>query len=114
MIIGLLKEPPFEKRVALLPEAVVNLKKLNASVIVEKGAGELASASDADYVAAGATMVSRSDVFAQADAVVKINPFSPDETALLKAGQVVLAVLNPFQNKDLINQLTEELAAALD
>lgn len=57
MTIGVLKEPSFEKRVSLLPEAVATLTKKGIQVWVEKSAGEKAFAADEDYVKAGATIV---------------------------------------------------------
>jgi NAD(P) transhydrogenase subunit alpha len=108
MVIGLLKEPQYEKRVALLPEAVATLRKLNVEVLVEKDAGITAYASDADYQTAGANLTSRDKVIAGADVLVKINTFTADEVAALKPNQVIFAVLNPFQSKDLINLLAQK------
>jgi len=108
MVIGLLKEPQFEKRVALLPEAVAVLRKLNVDVLVETSAGNAAFVSDADYLAVGANLVSRDKLISEADVLVKINSFTPEEVAALKPNQVILAVLNPFQNKELINMLAEK------
>lgn len=108
MIVGLLKEPQFEKRVALLPEAVVVLKKLNVDVMVETNAGFSACVSDSDYQTAGANVTSHEKVVASADVLVRINPFSDDEVKAFKTHQVVLAVLNPYQNKDLIQLLAEK------
>lgn len=112
MIIGLLKEPPFEKRVALLPEAVVTLKKLNADVWVESGAGANAFVSDADYQAAGAKIVSASEILTGTDAIVHINPFSTDEMAKLKPSQVVLAVFNPLSSGALVKELAQKQITA--
>ena len=108
MVIGLLKEPQFEKRVALLPEAVAVLRKLNVDVLVETSAGNAAFVSDADYLAVGANLVSRDKLISEADVLVKINSFTSEEVATLKPNQVILAVLNPFQNKELINMLAEK------
>ncbi len=58
MILGLLKEHGTETRVALLPETVKTFTDLKVEVIVEKGAGEKAFATDADYEAVGAKIVS--------------------------------------------------------
>ena len=54
MTIGILKEPDFENRVALLPEVVKTLIKLKTKVLVEKGAGQKAFAGDKEYMEAGA------------------------------------------------------------
>ena len=62
MIIGVLKEPEFEKRVSLLPEAVKILKNLKADIAVEKNAGESAFASDKEYLDAGSEILDRDQV----------------------------------------------------
>ena len=49
MIIGILKESGEEKRVAMLPGKVAAIKKLGVEIIVERGAGEKAFASDNKY-----------------------------------------------------------------
>lgn len=107
MIVGLLKEPQFEKRVALLPEAVAVLRKLNVDVLVETNAGVTAYVSDADYQAAGANIAARDKVFSAADVLIKINAFTTDDVNACKPNQVLLAVLNPYQNKELISLLVE-------
>lgn len=108
MIIGLLKEPLEEKRVALLPEAVTTLKKLSIDVLVETGAGDKAFVSDSEYQAAGATVVTREKVIQGANALVQINALTVTDINLLKPGQIILSVLNPFQNKELILKLAEK------
>ena len=108
MVIGLLKEPEFEKRVALLPEAVAVLRKLNVDVLVETNAGSKAFASDADYKLSGANIASHDKVISSADVLVKISAFTSEEVPELKPNQIIMAVLNPFQNKDLVKILSEK------
>lgn len=105
MIIGVLKEPSHEKRVALLPEAIVQLKKFQIEVFVEKDAGEKAFACDDDYLRAGAFIKNKDELLHQATLLVKINPFTPEEIDELKEGQIIAAILNPFHQKELINKL---------
>ena len=96
MTIGILKEITDENRVAMLPESVSTLVKMNVAVLVESGAGAAAFASDADYEKAGAQVAKKAEVIAQSDVVIKIQPPTSEETALLKDGQVLLAVLAEF------------------
>jgi H+-translocating NAD(P) transhydrogenase subunit alpha len=78
---------PGEKRVATVPEAVVKLVKLGFAVVVESGAGELASCSDADYVEAGASIApSAAALWSGSDIVFKVRAPTPDEVALMHAG----------------------------
>jgi NAD(P) transhydrogenase subunit alpha len=108
MIIGLLKEPEFENRVAMLPESVSTLVKMNVTMLVEKGAGERAFASDEDYQQAGAKVDSKANVIKNADLVLKINPPTKEESELLKEGQILTAVLNPYFNKETVKDLAKK------
>ncbi len=105
MIIGIIKEPDFENRVSLLPEGVRDLKKLKVEVVVEKDAGIRAFAADALYEKEGAKILARDKVLADADVLLMINTPVKDVVASKKAGQVILSVVNPFFNKDVVSEL---------
>jgi H+-translocating NAD(P) transhydrogenase subunit alpha len=108
MIIGILKEPQPETRVAQLAEGVSDLIKLKAKVVVEQGAGEHCFVSDADYLAAGAEVKSRNAVLGEADLIIGINPPSQEELAAFKPGQVLLCMMSPLGNSALINAVNEK------
>ena len=58
MKLGIPRETrPNETRVAATPETVKKFKGLGLEVLVEAGAGSGAHLADADYAAAGATLV---------------------------------------------------------
>lgn len=83
-----------EKRVALTPEAVNLLVENDNEVILQKGAGAGANYSDKDYSENGATITdSQARVFS-ADAVIKVAPFTHQETEFMKGNQVVMSFLN--------------------
>jgi NAD(P) transhydrogenase subunit alpha len=105
MTIGILKEIKGENRVSMLPESVATLVKMNVSVFVEAGAGLTAFASDAEYEMAGARIETKARVIAGADVLIKIQPPTPEEIALMKDGQVIMAVLNPYFNTNLLKEL---------
>jgi NAD(P) transhydrogenase subunit alpha len=105
MTIGILKETAGENRVSLLPESVATLVKMNVALLVETGAGLNAFASDAEYELAGASIQTKANVIAGADLLIKIQPPTADEIALMKDGQVIMAVLNPYFNTDLVKEL---------
>ena len=105
MTIGILKETPGENRVAMLPESVAALVKMNVTLLVETNAGMSAFASDKEYIEAGAKIVTKAEVISGADLLIKIQPPTTEEIALLKDGQVIMAVLNPYFNAELVKQL---------
>jgi H+-translocating NAD(P) transhydrogenase subunit alpha len=100
MIVGILKEPQFETRVSLLPEAVAQLTKKGHSVYVERGAGMKASASDSAYEQAGAKLASAEEVVAEANVVLSIHH---PETAIGK-DKVLLGVYQPLFNQSLMQE----------
>ncbi|WP_286743716.1 Re/Si-specific NAD(P)(+) transhydrogenase subunit alpha [Roseivirga sp. UBA1976] len=104
MIIGLLKEPSGENRVALLPENVKTLIALNVELIVESQAGTAAFTTDFEFEKAGAKIGQRRDVLS-ADLVLGINPPTHPELEDLKAGQVLMSVFQPLSNKQLVEKL---------
>ncbi len=89
---------PGETRVAATPETV---KKLLAggkhAVAVQAGAGTAASVPDAEFRAAGATIVAAApDVYAQSDIVLKVRAPEPSELAALKRGSILVGLLDPY------------------
>ena len=108
MNIGILKEAAPERRVCLLPETVAALVKMGAGVIVEKDAGGGAFASDSDYVSAGAQPGTKEQVIADSSLLLKVNPPTGAELGLMRDGQVLIAVLNPYFNAEIVKSLASK------
>ncbi|WP_372947237.1 Re/Si-specific NAD(P)(+) transhydrogenase subunit alpha [Mariniphaga sp.] len=102
MILGLLKEHGNETRVALLPDIVQNLIDLKVEVLVEQSAGEKAFASDSDYKDAGASVVSRKEIFEKAEVLLQIQPPAGEDVKNLKDSQVWISAFNPLWETDLV------------
>jgi len=108
MLIGVPKEiKNHEYRVGLTPESVAELVQDGQSVIIETGAGEGIGAYDADYEAAGATILkTASEIFAKADMIIKVKEPLAAERAMLRDGQILYTYLHlapdPEQTTDLI------------
>ena len=102
-----------ETRVAAVPETVKKLIAAGFTVTVETAAGTAASYPDADYAAAGAEIAKTAkDALAKADIVFKVRAPDAAEAALLKKGAIVMAVLNPYQDKESLNALAKVGACA--
>jgi NAD(P) transhydrogenase subunit alpha len=112
MKIAVLKEKATgEKRVAITPDIVKKFVDLGIEICIEKGAGLQATITDAEYEKAGAKLSSVPlEIIADASIVLKVQP-SPksddkqlNELSLLKKGGVLIGLLSPFDNKDLIKK----------
>lgn len=107
MTIGILKEPEFENRVSLIPDAVKTLIKLKANILVENSAGEKAMVEDAEYVEAGAKMATKEELAKQADIFLSINPPAKDFLSKLGKGKIVVSVFNPLADKEMVGFVKE-------
>ena len=83
--VGVPKEiKTMEGRVSLTPDGVREFERLGIGVFVETGAGEAASITDAEFVAAGATIVkTAADAWSQ-EMVVKVKEPKEEEFAFLR------------------------------
>lgn len=104
-----------ETRVAVVPKMVAQLKKGGGDVLVQSGAGQAASYSDAEYEEAGATIVGDApSLFAEADIVLKVQPpgmnedVGKHEVEMMKPGSTFIGFLAPVSNQDVINQMVEK------
>jgi NAD(P) transhydrogenase subunit alpha len=95
-----------ERRVALVPEALAKLQSAGIEVLVETSAGSGSAIPDAAFTEAGARVVPRDALYAEADLVLRVAKPSADEVALLRSGQAVIAFLQP-----LIDPLTAQALA---
>ncbi|MFI6952440.1 hypothetical protein ACIBJI_03125 [Nocardia sp. NPDC050408] len=103
MIVGVLRETAAEeRRVALLPEDVRGLAGVR--VIVERGAGRSIGFDDADYVAAGAQLGERTEIFARCDVVVWVKPPSYQLDSV-RPGMTLIGFQDPLHRRDLIAAL---------
>jgi alanine dehydrogenase len=84
-----------EFRVGMTPAGAHEFVVHGHTVLVQKGAGEGSSFSDAEYQAAGATLIDTADeVFAQADMIVKVKEPQAVEIAKLRPGQILYTYLH--------------------
>ena len=113
MRIGVPKETrPGETRVAATPKTVAQLIALGYDVLVESGAGALASFTDHAYEQGGASVVPTEQVWG-ADIIVKINAPSEAEIARLRAGTTLASLLSPALAPDLLERLSTQGVTAL-
>lgn len=98
---------PGERRVSLTPQNAALLRKKGfAKILVERHAGAEAQFLDEHYTAAGATIVSREEVFQSSDIMLKVRPpLHGQEAEHVKEGSTVISFIYPAQNKMIVESL---------
>src|SRR5580658_8752276 len=99
---------PGETRAPLTPASVAKLIKLGATVEVESGIGAGASFTDEDYIKAGATVShDRKSPLHSADMVLRLRKPTVEEISWLKPKAIHLSLLDPFNEKELIQKFAD-------
>jgi NAD(P) transhydrogenase subunit alpha len=108
-IVALKETHKGEKRVSLIPEHITRLVKIGAQISVETGIGQTLNISDNEYDRAGASLeTDRQHLFQTADMVLRIGKPTPEEAGLLKAGSIYVSLLDPFNERKLIEALVQK------
>jgi H+-translocating NAD(P) transhydrogenase subunit alpha len=102
-ILGIVRETfPQERRVALVPRQCEALRKAGLDVIVEESAGVEAGFPDEMYVARGARVGSRDEVFREAQILAQVRCFGANPEAgradlpRLRSGQILIGFGEPL------------------
>jgi NAD(P) transhydrogenase subunit alpha len=105
---------PGETRVALIPDHVAKLAKAGAEIRVEYGIGRSLNIPDEAYTAAGASVVEdRKGLLANSDLVLSIRGLSREEYLSLKHDAVCISLLDPFQERALVETMRDQGVTAV-
>jgi proton-translocating NAD(P)+ transhydrogenase subunit alpha len=108
-IVALKEVHPGEKRVALVPEHIARLVKKGAQISAETGIGQTLNIADDDYQKAGASLEpDRRNLFQTADMVLRIRKPTLEEVDLLKEESIYVSLLDPFNERKLIEALMQK------
>jgi len=92
---------------------VTKLIEMGFEVQIEKGAGLAASYFDAAYAEAGASLVEATQVWAESDLVLKVEPPSNEEASQLKEGAHLISFIWPGENDGLLDTLKSRKATCI-
>lgn len=109
MIVGVPREiKNHEYRVGMVPSGVRSMVENGHSVIIQASAGEGSGIPDAEYAAAGATVVATAEaVYREADMIIKVKEPLAGEYRLLHEGQVLFTYLHLAPDPDLTRALMD-------
>ena len=105
---------PGEVRVALIPEHVARLVNAGADVAIESGLGQPLRIADEKYTEAGASVVAdHNQLIQNADVVLRIRKPLAEEVEQMKPGCIYISLLDPFNERELINLFVNKNISAV-
>ncbi|WOC12055.1 Re/Si-specific NAD(P)(+) transhydrogenase subunit alpha [Gordonia sp. MP11Mi] len=113
MLIGIPRETKAgETLVAATAKTVAQLQQLGYEIVVEADAGALAEQPDTAFSDAGTRVGSVDDVWAS-DVIVKVNAPTDEEIARMRRGAVLISMMAPGRNPELVEKLQNAGVTAL-
>jgi len=110
MIIGSISEnKELEKRISITPEITKKYTDLGFEVYLSKNYGKHLGFEEKEYNKFGAKFFSDDkEIIEKADIIVQLSLMEEDKTSLLKADQIIIGVLNPYENKNKLSELAKK------
>jgi NAD(P) transhydrogenase subunit alpha len=104
---------PDERRVALTPTRVRHLVEAGDTVRVERGLGERAGMSDADYADAGAELVDRDTLLDGVEVAVRVRPPTVEGIHGLPDGVIHMSLLDPYRSPERLRAMADARVTAI-
>ena len=103
-IASILENQKIEKRIAITPEIAKKYLSLGFEVSLSENYGSHLGIKDEEYKELGVlTSNNEKEIIINADIIVQLGLLGDDKSSLLKENQTFIGVLNPYDNKDKID-----------
>ncbi|MDC6477893.1 NAD(P) transhydrogenase subunit alpha [Candidatus Pelagibacter sp.] len=108
-IASILENQEIEKRIAITPEIAKKYKALGFEVSLSENYANHLGIKDDEYQELGVSILKdEKEIIKNADIVIQLGLLRDDISSSLKENQTFIGVLNPFYNKDKINDLLKK------
>ena len=110
MIIGSISEnKDLEKRISITPEIAKKYLNLRFEVQLSENYGEHLGFKKKEYEEIGVKFINEDKkIIEKADIIIQMGLLDEDKISLLKSNQTFIGVLNPYENKNRLNELSKK------
>jgi NAD(P) transhydrogenase subunit alpha len=109
MIIGSISENlDLEQRVAVTPDLVKKYKSLGLEVYLCKDYATHLGISDNKFTTEGASIKTIDEIISNSNAILQMNILSNENLDKLKKDQILVGVLDPYNNEKKLNEITKK------
>ena len=108
-IVSLKENKNIEKRIAITPEIAKKYLELGFEVFINKDYGNHLGFNDKNYSSIGVKILdSEKDLISNSDMMIQVGLPSDENLSYLRENQILIGALNPFLNKDKIDNLIKK------
>ena len=106
---SILENQSIEKRIAITPDVVKKYISLGFELCLIKNYGIHLGINDEDYLKVGAKISEdEKEILKSSDIIVQLGMLSDEKSSLIKENQIIVGVLNPFINKEKLENLAKK------
>jgi NAD(P) transhydrogenase subunit alpha len=108
-IASILENQTIEKRIAITPEIAKKYISLGLEVSLSENYGNHLGIKDEEYKELGVSIANdEKKIITDADIIVQLGLLADDKNLILKENQIFVGVLNPYKNKDKLDNLVKK------
>ena len=108
-IVSIRENIEFEKRIAITPEVAKKYVGLGFEVILSQHYGNHLGIQDEEYISSGVKILKDDkEIINDANIIVQLGILSDDKKDLLKENQILIGILDPYNNKNKIDDLIKK------
>ena len=106
---SILENQIIEKRIAITPEIVKKYSALGCEICLSENYGSHLGISDKEYLDLGVKILKDdTEILNNSDIIVQLGMLTEDKSSLIKENQTLIGVLNPYENKDKLENLAKK------
>ena len=106
---SILENQKIEKRIAITPEVVKKYTSLGFKINLSKNYGSHLGIKDDEYVEMGASLnKDDKEILNSSDIILQLGMLSEEKSSLLKENQILIGVLDPYNNKEKLEKLAKK------
>ena len=106
---SILENQSIEKRIAITPEVVKKYISLGFEICLIKNYGTHLGINDENYLNVGAKISKdEKEILKSSDIIVQLGMLSDEKSSLIKENQIIVGVLNPYINKEKLENLAKK------
>jgi|TARA_Y100000031_G_scaffold118034_1_gene131129 NAD(P) transhydrogenase subunit alpha len=108
-ICSICEDKKFEKRISITPEITKKYINLGLKVFLPENYGFHLGINDNEFKDSGANIISdENEIINNSDIMIQLGLLSDEKLSLMKENQTIIGVLNPYNNKDKIQALSNK------
>ena len=109
IIASLLEDQKIEKRISVTPEIAKKYIELGFEVHIVENYGKHLGFENKEYLDFGVKVISdEKEIIQNADVIIQLGLPNDSKISLLKSNQTIIGVLNPYENKDKLKEISKK------